>query len=162
MLENLIGEAQKMLGGELQSKTNLPNETLSSCMNLAQGSIVDGLKTQLLSGNISGIMDLFGGKSPISLTNPIVSGIASNFVESQVTKLGISENIAKMISTTAIPFILNLFAKNTEGKLSTDNLLGFLSSSKEEDAKTKDKDDNDSMLGNLKDNIMGKISGLFS
>lgn len=122
MIENLIKSALNSEGGNILSQLGLGADKQEDAMNLAQESVMGGLKDSLLSGGLGSITSAISGGS-----GSLVNSIASNYGASLISKLGVNEGLAKTISTTLIPMVFNFIKKDktpTDTDGDVQNLLG--------------------------------------
>lgn len=98
-------------------------------MNTLAGSITGGLQEQVQSGNISGLMGLFGGESGTSgaslLNNPIVASIASNAIGAIVQKFGLNSQVAGSIVNSVLPGVLGAVIGQLNGQGNSGSGNGF-------------------------------------
>ncbi|WP_353719538.1 hypothetical protein [Dyadobacter sp. 676] len=110
MLEQLFDLVQQNSQQAVVQNPAVPNEHNEEVMNTLASSITGGLQEQVQSGNISGLMGLFGGESGTSagslLNNPIVASIASNAVGAIVQKFGLNSQVAGNIVNSVLPGVL--------------------------------------------------------
>ena len=148
MLEQLIEMGKQQLSGSLTQKAGLNSSQIDQSFGVAQDSMLDTLKNEALSGNISGIMSLFNGQSTADASNPIVKNFAGNFTTGIIEKLGLSESTAKMVSDTVVPFLVQKFASKDSGNATDEGdlmkMIGL---------------DSDSAIGGMLKNILGDSGG---
>lgn len=109
MLDQIMNLAKSQAADYLQSSdVELNDEQINGVQDAAQESIVDGLKGELMSGNISGITGLLsGGGGAAGLTsNPIVQKIIQTFGGSLISKVGLGAGVANGLAGGMIPSIL--------------------------------------------------------
>ena len=99
-------KAKNSIGKQLGSKFQLNQQQADKALSLTKDSLQAGLLKEATSGNISGLMNLFNGKSPVA-GNPIVNNIASQLVGSFTSKLGLSPQIASTVANFVVPFLLS-------------------------------------------------------
>src|SRR5690554_6544538 len=116
MISKIISQGKELLSGKLKETVGLDESQINKTLETAGDSTVEGLKEQVTSGNLGGVMDLFNGKSDTSTSNPVVGGIANKFIANLVSKLGISEGMASKASDVVIPFIMSKFSSKETGK----------------------------------------------
>jgi len=126
MIKDLISKALSGEGAQLLEGMDLSSDMKDKALDLAKDSISDGLKDSISGGNIGSITSAFSGGSSSSL----VQSISANYGSSLITKLGISEPMAKTISTTLIPMVFNYISKKDDAPTDSDEgvkgLLGDL------------------------------------
>ena len=98
MIENLIKSALGDKGSELLGGLDLSADTKQKALDLAQGSVMEGLKDSVMSGNFSEITKAFSGGTSSSLVRNIISKYGTNLI----SKLGFLN-----------PFILGVFFGTT-------------------------------------------------
>ncbi len=103
-ISNLVkNQAMEYMQG---SDEQLSDEQMNGVADVAQESVVDGLKGELMSGNISGLQGLLTGGASGLTDNPIVSKIVNMFSGSLVSKLGLSSVLAGGLAGGMVPKIL--------------------------------------------------------
>lgn len=89
-------------------------------MNTLTSSITGGLQEQVQSGNIGGLMSLFGGESGTSaaslMNNPIVASIATNAIGAIVQKFGLNSQVAGNIVNSVLPGVLGAVIGQLNGQ----------------------------------------------
>lgn len=123
MLDQIMQMAKQQLGGQLQQEADLSEEQVGQTMEVAQDSVQEGLKNEVLSGNISGVMSLFNGSSSPTASNPIVSTITSTFTQKLTSKLGLSPGVANTVNGIVIPFVMSKFTDKETGTASDEKSL---------------------------------------
>ncbi|MFM2388156.1 MAG: hypothetical protein RL660_2913 [Bacteroidota bacterium] len=113
MLEQLFkliqGEAQQ----EIINNPAIPNEANNHAVGLATDSIFSGLQGALANGGVAQILNLFGGKSAVNGSNPLVGGIMNNLVQGLMGKFGMNNGIASGIASSLIPNVLSKLVGRT-------------------------------------------------
>lgn len=113
MLSELINFAKGQLGDTVTQNTPLNPQQSQEAIEIGGHSIFDGLKNEAMSGNLPQIMGLFSGNLDMNsaMSNPIISGIARNFISGVVTRLGVSPDTATSIVNFVLPLLLSTFKK---------------------------------------------------
>lgn len=125
MIEQLINLGKQQLSSTLMQKESLNQNQVDSTFDVAQGSFIEGLKQQVLSGNISQMTDLFNGKG--GDTSSLQQSIMNVFVPQLASKLGISSSQAGSIATIVVPFLISKFTGKETGTAGNSNdLLSML------------------------------------
>lgn len=116
MLAELINLAKSQLGNTVTQNTPLEANQAEQAIEIGGNSIFDGLKGELLSGNLPQLMSLFSGNLDANslMSNPIVSNIAKNFISEAVSKLGISQETANTVVNFALPHLLSFFGNQAK------------------------------------------------
>jgi len=123
MIDQLINQGKELLSGKLSQSVGFKGNQIDDTLEIAKESTLDGLKEQVLGGNISGVMDLFNGKSETTTSNPIVGGIAAKMVSGLISKLGVNQSIAEKATEIVIPFIMSKFGSSQTGEAKDGNQL---------------------------------------
>ena len=114
MIEQLFKLIQNESQQDIIDNPNIPNEMNNQAVGLATESIFGGLQSALANGGLQQVMGLFtGGGSGINASNPLVSGIANNFIQSLMKKFGLDGGIASSIAGSLIPMILGKLVTKT-------------------------------------------------
>jgi len=116
MLDQLIKFGKEQLSGQLKQEAKLNDDQVGKSLNVAQETITDGLKDQILGGNLSGVMNLFNGKSSPTSSNPIVSSLISTYASNLISKVGLSPAIAQTVTNMVIPALMSKFASKDTGE----------------------------------------------
>lgn len=144
MIDQLIKLAKEQLGGQLQ-QAGLNSSQINPSMDIAKDTVVDGIKTEAMSGGLDNLLDLFNGKASATTSNPFVSNMIAKYAGNLMAKLGLSQQVSETVSKLVIPFVMQQFSKKETG---TANSAGDLMS----------------MLGMDKDegiaSVLGKLGGL--
>lgn len=126
MIKDLIGGFLGDEGSSLMKNFGLSEDKQGEALDLAKDSVMDGLSNSVSSGNIGDITKAFSGGSSSSL----VQSITAQYGSSLISKLGISDSLAKTISTTIIPLIFSFINKKDDAPTDSDEgvtgLLGDL------------------------------------
>jgi hypothetical protein len=112
MLDQLIQMATQQLGQQFIENPDVPNDQfdVNQVAQTTGSSIFETIAGQIGGGNIGGITEMLSGQQTGG-NNPLVSGIASNVVNSLVQKSGLSPQLAQTIASVAVPFVMNMFNK---------------------------------------------------
>lgn len=120
MLEQLFDLVQQNSQQAVVQNPAVPNEHNEEVINTLTSSITGGLQEQVQSGNISGLMSLFGGESGTSgaslLNNPIVASIATNAIGAIVQKFGLNSQVASSIVNSVLPGVLGAVIGQLNGQ----------------------------------------------
>lgn len=109
MLSELINFAKNQLGDKVTQNTPLNQQQSEEAIEIGGHSIFDGLKNEAMSGNLPQLFSLFSGNLDMNsaMNNPIVQGIARNFVSNVVSRLGVSPEIATSIVNFILPLLFS-------------------------------------------------------
>ncbi len=156
MLDQIIQLAKEQGTAYFKNQTNVPNEQAEEAAETAGESIFEGLKDQVLSGNLSGVKDLLSGNAKMDSSNPIVGQIISMFTSKLSGKSGISNDVAENAAQGGIPNLL----QSLIGKfMSTDKAdSGF---DVAELAKSVMGDKIEDTVDDLKESLGGMLGGFF-
>lgn len=120
MLEQLFDLVQQNSQQAVVQNPAVPNEHNTEVINTLTSSITGGLQEQVQSGNLSGLMSLFGGESGTSgaslMNNPIVASIATNAISAIVQKFGLNSQVAGSIVNSVLPGVLGAVIGQLNGQ----------------------------------------------
>jgi hypothetical protein len=120
MLEQLFDLVQQNSQQSVVDNPDVPNEHNQEVINTLTSSITGGLQEQVQSGNLSGLMSLFGGESGSSgtslMNNPIVASIATNAIGAIVQKFGLNSQVAGSIVNSVLPGVLGAVIGQLNGQ----------------------------------------------
>lgn len=127
MLEQLIGMATQQLSKQFVENPDVPNDQfdVNQVAQTAGSSIFESIAGQVTSGNIGGLQEMLSG-SQTSASSPVVSGIATNVVNSLVQKCGLNPQLAQTVAAAAVPFVLNMFNQQASNAQSSGMDIGSL------------------------------------
>ncbi len=111
MFDNLLNLVKEHAGEAIINNPAIPNEKNEEAIKSTTTSIVDTLKGQLTSGNMSALTDMFKGGNVI--TSPVASSVQSNVVTDLMKKFGIDNAQASGIAASLIPKVMESFTKKT-------------------------------------------------
>ena len=113
MFDNLLNIVKEHAGEAIINNPAIPNEKNNDAIASTTNSIVDVLKNQLTSGNLSSVTDLFkGGASNINASS-INSVVNSKVATDLMTKFGIDSTQANGIAQKIIPVVMEKFVTKT-------------------------------------------------
>jgi len=129
MIDQLIQQGKEMLGTELMQKAGLSETQLGSALDVTKSSVFDGLKTAALGGQLTDLMSMFNGQSPVDQTNPIVANIIGNSVSGLIQHTGIDATQAGTVAQTLVPFVMSKLGNKETGVAENEgallNMLGM-------------------------------------
>jgi len=125
MFDSILNSAKGELLSQLGSQFNLNPDQAGKTVDVAKKSVTDGLLKEVTSGNVSGLVNLFNGKSPAA-GNPIVNGIAQQTVTSLVQKVGLNQQMASTVSNFVVPFIVSKISGSKQGGFDAGDLTSML------------------------------------
>ena len=133
MLSQLINMAKNELGGMVTQNTELDQDQAEKTIDIGGNALFEGVQEQAMSGNLPQLMGLFSGglNNPSQLmNNPIVSSIASTFIQRVVSQLGISTEVATNAVNFVLPHLLSFLTKQAgQNSGNLQNLLGMFGNS---------------------------------
>lgn len=126
MIKDLISSALGSEGAGILEGLGLASDKQEQALDLAKDNVMAGITDTMKSGGIGDITKAFSGGTSSSL----VQSIISNYGSSLISKLGLSDSLAKTISTTLIPMIFSFINKKDDAPTDSDegvmSLLGDL------------------------------------
>lgn len=111
MLENLIKLVQENAGEAIVNNNVIPNEKNNEAISSTANSIFDTLKSQVDSGNTSGLMDMFTNGN--STNNNITNAVSGNVITDLMKKFGLDNSQASGIAGSLIPKVMGSFVSKT-------------------------------------------------
>jgi hypothetical protein len=116
MISELIKLAKSELMDKVSQNTPLDSQQASETIEIGGNSIFDGLKQEVMSGNVSGVMDLFSGKLDMAniMNNTIVNSIARTFILRITSQLGLPEQTATTVVNFVLPHLISFFGNKTQ------------------------------------------------
>ncbi len=111
MLEELLNSLKSQIGGDLTSQTGLPAGHLDQVMSVVGNATKKEVTGQMVSGNLSHLMNLFSDKPNNDGANQVQSNMHSGVISELTSKLGISPEISKNIAGIAVPAIIKMITK---------------------------------------------------
>jgi hypothetical protein len=144
MIDQLINMAKQQLSGTLKQQHQLNDSQVNETFNVAEHSMMDGIKNLAATGNLSQITNIFNGKD--TNTSFLTNDVTKNFIGQLAAKIGVSPEKASSIAATVIPFLINKFSSKETGTVENEgglmDMIGLGS-------------------GNPLSEISGKLGGLF-
>lgn len=113
MFENLLNLVKEHAGEAIVNNPAIPNEKNDEAIHATTNSIVDTLKGQLTSGNLSSIMDMFKGGGAAVNASSVGTAVHGNVVTDLMSKFGIDNAQASNIASSLIPKVMENFVSKT-------------------------------------------------
>ena len=129
MLDNLMNSIKGEVLGSLTEKAGISTEQAEQVLPIAQESIQSGLMEQVTSGNVDGILGMFNSSGDSLMNNSIFDGIKQTFMNSIMSKLGLSGPIATMVANVGLGKIMESIsgkAKDSSGSVTQDGLMSLI------------------------------------
>jgi uncharacterized protein YidB (DUF937 family) len=111
MFDNLLNLVKEHAGDAIIKNPAIPNEKNEEAINATTNSIVNSLKSQVSSGNLNGLMDMFKGGNVNA--SSISSTVNANVVNDLMKKFNIDQNAASGIASNLLPKVMENFVKKT-------------------------------------------------
>ena len=112
MLEQLLESVKSEVGGQIGNSSGLPAGGIEQIFSSLGEVVKQEVTGQMLSGNLSHVMNLFSDKPNTDQADAIQSNIHSGFVENLMNKLGLSEEISNGIAGKAVPALINAVTRH--------------------------------------------------
>lgn len=146
MLDNILNVLKSDVGGQILKQTNLPSDKLDGIFSLIGNVASSEVSKNMLSGDLSTVMNLFSEKKNNNAADQLQSNISSGVIGGLISKLGLSEGIANTIANIAVPALIKLITKkNSETADDDPSPLNELFGGKE------------GGLGGAMGNVLGKL-----
>ena len=127
MFEQLLNLVKEHAGEAIINNPAIPNEKNDEAITHATNGIVNGLQSQLASGNIGDVLQLMGGKSDVN-NSPVTNAVSENVAGDLMSKFGLSSGAAGSIVASLVPMVLGkLIHKTNDANDSSIDLNGVFS-----------------------------------
>ena len=120
MLDNILNLVKETVANSISGNSNVPAEKQAATIETATHAVTNGLKDNFTLSNLSSLTSLFGGGGSInnnSITNNIIGSVTSELIQ----KVGLSQSVANVISTTIVPLVMKVIS----GKVNDPNEKGI-------------------------------------
>ena len=111
MIDEILKMLKNEVGSQIVEKADIPADKIDGIMNVIGDSAKSEVVSQLTSGNLSTMMNLFSNNENSHGANDLQSRIQNNIISGLIQKLGLSESIANTISNIAVPALIGLITK---------------------------------------------------
>lgn len=111
MLSSILDALQDQSGSEILSKTGLSSDKLPQIMDVVSDASKNVMGSQIASGNMGSLMNLFSSKSNSDGANSIQNSLTEKIVSGLAEKMGLSESVAKTISGIVVPQLIGMITK---------------------------------------------------
>lgn len=112
MFENLLNLVKEHAGDAIINNPAIPNEKNDDAVSTVTHSIMNSLKKQVASGNVSDIAGLLSGNSSVT-NSPVVNKLSSDAINDLTSKFGISGTQASGIIASLLPVVLKKLIHKT-------------------------------------------------
>ncbi|WP_215226128.1 DUF937 domain-containing protein [Echinicola shivajiensis] len=149
MIDSIIKGLRPEILSKLTDQLGLSQEQVSSAMDTTKESLSKSVTEEVTGGNLDSLLELVNQGSKAS-GNSSFNNIASNLAADFISKLGVSDGIAKQITNFILPMILDKIAAQSGGNASKTDLVKLFGES----------------LGNIikgksREGILGRLGDLF-
>ena len=107
MLEQIMNSLKSEVGEKLSNNSEVPEGGIEKIFSTLADVVKKEVTGQMLSGNLSHLMNLFSNQPNTAQANVIQSNIHSDFVGNLMNKLGLSQETSTGIASTAVPALIN-------------------------------------------------------
>lgn len=114
MLDSILSNLKSQVGSELLGKAGIPSNMLDPLLKETGNVVSTEVKKEAVSGGIGTLMNLFSSGANNASANNLQNNIASGLVKNYITKLGIPEAKANMVTQIVLPQIMGLITKSNE------------------------------------------------
>ncbi len=112
MFENLLNLVREHAGDAIINNSAVPNEKNDAAIETTTSAIMDSLKNQVSSGDLSSLAGMFKGNTANG-SNGMIDMISGNVVKNLMSKLGVENAAAANIASSLIPMVMNKFIHKT-------------------------------------------------
>jgi hypothetical protein len=114
MLEQITKVIEQVSSSEIV-KGGITSDLTSAITKETGSSIMEGLKSSVASGDISGLTNLLSGQAANIASNPIVKDMITNLAGGLITKLGLSDSIATNFANGVVPQVMETIVSKVQG-----------------------------------------------
>jgi hypothetical protein len=111
MIEQLINSLKSEVGSQILNQTKLPEGSLNKVFSVIGDVAKKEVTGQMLSGDLSGVLNLFSKQPNNNAANLLQSNIISGVISNLSKKLGLSPQISNTIATIAVPALINMITQ---------------------------------------------------
>jgi hypothetical protein len=111
MLEQIMNSLKSEVGGKLSDNSNIPAGGMEKIFSTLSDVVKKEVTDQMLSGNLSHLMNLFSNKPNTDKADIIQSNIHTDFIGNLMSKLGLSQETSTRIAATAVPALINAITR---------------------------------------------------
>lgn len=126
MLDSILDAVKGQVASTIAEKTGLDLGQAEKAVPLAGESITEGIMGAVSGGNMDGILGMLqgavSGDGGGLMDNPLVKGIAGNFIGKLTSGLGVDSGIAGTISSLALPMIMSKIGGAAQAHGDTDGI----------------------------------------
>ncbi len=112
MLDNILNIVKEQASNLISGDKNIPENKKQVAVDTTAQTVVNELKNQLSSGNISQITNLFGGGSSTG-GNSVINSIQSAVSSALTSKAGLNSSTSTSIASTIVPAVMSLLNKKS-------------------------------------------------
>jgi nucleoid DNA-binding protein len=114
MLDSIIKSVTNEIGGNLVSKVGLSKDQASKAIETTGEATMDVVASQLKSGDLSTVMNLFSSKPNNASANGLQNQISNAIAEKLSGKMGLSKTQIQAIISMALPVVMKYVTKKNE------------------------------------------------
>ena len=107
MLEQLINSLKSEVGGQIASQSNLPTGHLDQIFSIISNTVKNEVASHIAGGKLSDVMNLFSKAPNTAGANQLQSNISTSAVSEITSKLGLSPETARNITSTVLPGLID-------------------------------------------------------
>ena len=112
MIDSILNALKGEVGNQIIEKANIPSDKLDDVMSVIGDSAKSEVMSQMTSGGLSTMMNLFSNNSNSNSANQLQSNIQNSIVSGLIQKLGLSDGVANTISQIVVPALIGLITNN--------------------------------------------------
>lgn len=111
MIDSIIGQLKDEVAGSLKEKAGVDDSQVNGIMDVVKNVAGEKIGKEMLSGNLSDVLNLFSDKANSSGANSLQTSITSGVVNALADKLGMSKDKAEMVTNMVIPALMKFVTK---------------------------------------------------
>lgn len=121
MLQSILSNLKSQVGSELLGKAGISSDKLDPLLKETTNVVSTEVKKEALTNGMGSLMNLFSNKQNNASANSLQNNIASNLVKKYITKLGLSESQANMVTQIVLPQIMSMITKSNSATPANDS-----------------------------------------
>ena len=129
----MLDKLMDSIGGDviktLTEKTGISTDQAKDVLPVATESLQSGLLEQVTSGNVGGILNMFNSSGDGLTNNPIFKAIQHKFLGNLMSKMGLPESLAGLVSGTGLSSVIGGLAgkmSGNSGEVTKDSMMSSL------------------------------------
>lgn len=128
MIQDILKNLSPELISGLTQQIGLNSSQANEALTTTKDSLIGSLGKEVSSGNFDGILNMLNSGSNIS-KSPLFDSIAGNLSKNYVSKMGLSPQIAGMVTSFVLPKIISTLSNSKSGGFNQTDLIKMIGQS---------------------------------